>query len=332
MAAAPPVTAPTPADDATKALLDTFVPNVCHVCKSPGRPELHKCSRCRSVWYCSRGCQAIDWKRGQGTGHKELCKPFRELRTRIESATAAERKAQAAASGPAPPGLFQPSDPVTLARYKRASTYVLEEVLGRPYYDDDVVPVLYQRHCAHCWGVAAHKAAEGWVSCAGCSTACWCSDACRTAGAASHSRSCAHNEIVRGAAAAVAASLRAAGRPPLWSPSQLLLPPAPLPNPPSDWASFFQQQERELLVLEPGASSSSGGGGGGGGGRRSGQLALSFPSGVTPPADDIQRALLSEDLSDPMTCCHALRVRKTPFYAPSYTKTDQFANTGSGQT
>ena len=92
-----PSTPPELADDATAALLDTFVPNVCHVCKLPGKPELHKCARCRSVWYCSRGCQAIDWKRAQGTGHKELCKPFKKLRTRI-NASASKRSSKISSS------------------------------------------------------------------------------------------------------------------------------------------------------------------------------------------------------------------------------------------
>ncbi|XP_023015104.2 putative protein MSS51 homolog, mitochondrial [Leptinotarsa decemlineata] len=41
--------------------------NVCHVCKELGEP-LKTCSRCKTVSYCSRKHQKIDWK-----SHKDIC-------------------------------------------------------------------------------------------------------------------------------------------------------------------------------------------------------------------------------------------------------------------
>nr|GAT48799.1 predicted protein [Mycena chlorophos] len=45
----------------------------CFVCKKPPAEgtSLQRCSRCRSVPYCSRECQAKDWK-----AHKEVCMIF----------------------------------------------------------------------------------------------------------------------------------------------------------------------------------------------------------------------------------------------------------------
>ena len=43
-----------------------------------GEPQLNNnsrlsvCSRCRTVWYCSRECQKAHWKHG---GHKDVCVP-----------------------------------------------------------------------------------------------------------------------------------------------------------------------------------------------------------------------------------------------------------------
>ena len=41
-------------------------------CQSCGVVSLdnQKCARCRSVVYCSRGCQKSDWNKG---GHKKVC-------------------------------------------------------------------------------------------------------------------------------------------------------------------------------------------------------------------------------------------------------------------
>lgn len=41
---------------------------VCAACGQAG-VGLKQCSRCHSVWYCGRDCQAVDWKRG----HKFVC-------------------------------------------------------------------------------------------------------------------------------------------------------------------------------------------------------------------------------------------------------------------
>ena len=32
-----------------------------------------KCGKCHSVWYCSKECQTLDWKRPNKQGHKHLC-------------------------------------------------------------------------------------------------------------------------------------------------------------------------------------------------------------------------------------------------------------------
>lgn len=44
-------------------------------CASCGEPATQRCSKCKSVWYCSRECQLKDWK-----AHKEMCKMLTEVR------------------------------------------------------------------------------------------------------------------------------------------------------------------------------------------------------------------------------------------------------------
>ena len=277
---------PPGADEGTAALLGTFVPNVCHVCKRAARPgaPLQACSRCRWVSYCGRECQALDWRRGGSAGHRELCGSLAELRSRVDSAATAEREKRAAAAEqgelPDTPPLFHPTDPATLSRYVRASALVLEDVLGRPYYDDEAVHVLHQRRCAHCFGVAARKPTD-WISCAGCSTAVFCSRACCDAGAAAHAAACTTYELLRASAAAVAASLARTARPPLWTPAELPLP-APQPPAVSSWDALLESAVGAApLCAEPMAAEA--------------------------PPQHVRRALLTEDLSDPLTVLLALR-------------------------
>ena len=44
-------------------------------CGCCGEPATQRCSKCKSVWYCSRECQLKDWK-----AHKEMCKMLTEVR------------------------------------------------------------------------------------------------------------------------------------------------------------------------------------------------------------------------------------------------------------
>ena len=46
----------------------------CRVCGESLRP-LKLCSMCKSVHYCSRECQKLDWRDG---GHKDECKEIQE--------------------------------------------------------------------------------------------------------------------------------------------------------------------------------------------------------------------------------------------------------------
>ncbi|KAI8520313.1 hypothetical protein Bbelb_000670 [Branchiostoma belcheri] len=69
-------------DDVTKALLYKHSSHKesakekagasCSWCHSPS-PNLKRCSRCHLKFYCSKECQAKDWKEG---GHKHECKGF----------------------------------------------------------------------------------------------------------------------------------------------------------------------------------------------------------------------------------------------------------------
>ena len=43
----------------------------CHTCLKKDL-ELTRCSKCKSIYYCSKECQAKDWK-VEGGGHKEKC-------------------------------------------------------------------------------------------------------------------------------------------------------------------------------------------------------------------------------------------------------------------
>ena len=42
-------------------------------CSKKKKYRRYSCSRCKSISYCSRGCQKYDWNKG---GHKEICKQF----------------------------------------------------------------------------------------------------------------------------------------------------------------------------------------------------------------------------------------------------------------
>lgn len=92
---------------------------------------------------------------------------------------------------------------------------------------------------------------------------------------------------------------RIARRPLLWSPPWL--PLAPLPQPPTDWTEFFQHQEQQLQEEEDEGSISSGF-----------CRFLPLPPGVATPAEAVGHALLSEDLSEPMSVLHALRQYGVP--------------------
>jgi hypothetical protein len=49
----------------------------CTYCNSEGlKSELKKCSRCKSLHYCSKKCQVADWK----AGHKKDCETFKRQR------------------------------------------------------------------------------------------------------------------------------------------------------------------------------------------------------------------------------------------------------------
>jgi hypothetical protein len=213
---------------ADAGLFDTFVPNACCVCKKTA--ALHRCSRCQMVWYCSRACQKSDWACSWGQdniGHRALCKPLGELRRRITVARAGDQAL----------GLFHPADARAAAQFKVASASVLEVVLGRPYYDDEAVHVLYQRNCARCHAVFPQSE---WINCSGAAAICWCSDACRAAGeAAPHfaSERCQHN-LLRSCAEAVARSLRRGmpRRPPVWPAQVGRCQPNCSPNVPANWA------------------------------------------------------------------------------------------------
>ena len=37
-----------------------------------------KCGKCNSVWYCSKECQTLDWKRPNKQGHKHRCAALAE--------------------------------------------------------------------------------------------------------------------------------------------------------------------------------------------------------------------------------------------------------------
>ena len=43
-------------------------PDKCGSCGLP-KPDMKKCSRCKTVVYCSKECQIKDWK----AGHKHAC-------------------------------------------------------------------------------------------------------------------------------------------------------------------------------------------------------------------------------------------------------------------
>ena len=46
----------------------------CEICgKHLVKAEMFKCSRCKSVIYCSKACQTKHWKTG---GHREECEPM----------------------------------------------------------------------------------------------------------------------------------------------------------------------------------------------------------------------------------------------------------------
>jgi hypothetical protein len=90
-ATAPPVTSTTDKnddddDEATGAAVvaatetaSAIPPLFCCRCRKAGSPDgpssLRQCARCRSVWYCSKECQASDWK-GR---HKRACDSYRAL-------------------------------------------------------------------------------------------------------------------------------------------------------------------------------------------------------------------------------------------------------------
>ena len=44
----------------------------CRTCGADS--NVKRCSRCKSVWYCSRKCQRVDF-----AGHEQICRSVREL-------------------------------------------------------------------------------------------------------------------------------------------------------------------------------------------------------------------------------------------------------------
>jgi hypothetical protein len=57
----------------------------CDSCKGavPYANIKNKCSRCKRVYYCNETCQRAHWK----AGHKQMCRPYRETRPLLHSAT-----------------------------------------------------------------------------------------------------------------------------------------------------------------------------------------------------------------------------------------------------
>ena len=49
---------------------DPYVFDMCHCCGLKRFDNMKKCSKCKSVYYCSRKCQKYDWVRN---GHKDEC-------------------------------------------------------------------------------------------------------------------------------------------------------------------------------------------------------------------------------------------------------------------
>lgn len=58
-----------------------YHPNICHTCKEINRPT-KLCSNCKSLSYCSREHQKLDWK-----SHKALCKAITHTNEKYSAVT-----------------------------------------------------------------------------------------------------------------------------------------------------------------------------------------------------------------------------------------------------
>eukprot|EP01051_Picozoa_sp_SAG22_P012291 SAG22_NODE_1262_length_4968_cov_18.197750_2_plen_1108_part_00 len=260
-------------NSADRVIVDTFIATACHTCKRvPPDVTLQKCMRCEMVWYCGRACQKKDWSLKNTMGHRTFCAHLGTMRRRVRDAARAEEAAAraAAATGPAGageggahtlgvPSLFRPSTADSLGRYKLGCLQVLEDVLQRPACDLESLPVLFQRHCAHCMklydededrssdGDVPGQGAETWETCEKCSAMQWCCTGCRSAEAAQHLRSCSQYKLGLDCAREVTKSITETQLPPFWMPP---LRPMHTPLPTEGWQQFFT----DTALQSPGCS------------------------------------------------------------------------------
>ena len=102
----------------------------CAVCRSRG--DLHRCSGCKAVWYCSSECQRKDWK----TGHKKTCQSTAGAKKKTsagaKTSADAKKKSAGATTGNATDG--RQGDKPSVAETQSAFAFRSKFIDQNPFY------------------------------------------------------------------------------------------------------------------------------------------------------------------------------------------------------